>query len=58
MYVGERDSWGLGLRRRLALGGVLKDTLGAGVMDVQVTPNQPLEHRDLAPGAETVGNLR
>ena len=34
---------------------VLKNTLGAGVMNEMFAANQPLSHEHLAPGAEAIG---
>lgn len=42
------------LRLGCQAAGVLKNALGAGVMDELLSPNQPLGHEYFAPGAETI----
>jgi hypothetical protein len=51
-YVCPPKARGL-LSLRGSFGGVLKHTLGAGVMDELTASDKPFGHRDLAPGAHT-----
>lgn len=45
------------LRLRPQPGRVLKDALGAGVMDEPLAADQSLLHGNLAPGAKAIGNF-